>query len=365
LLKAVHISDDRREEWDSFLVEQPYFALLQSWEWGELKKRLGSIVYRIAVEQEDQIVACAQLLIKQLPGRLISLAYVPRGPLCDWSDTETTSILLNALHTVAKSHKVTCLAIEPPLLAGQDVDQQIRQYGFRPNRFANQPRATIIVDIAPSEDDILMHMRKKTRQYIHSAVREGIIVRYGNEEDFPAFYELIRLTGQREHFPIRSLEYYKREWEVLSKEGVIILLMAFYREQLVAVRTAYRFGAHAAEFYAGSLNLSTNLHPNYLLVWEAIQWAKSKGCRTYDLWGIPGEISDLYSPGNEPPVFERSDGLWGVYRFKCGFSKNIVSYIGAYDYVYQPVVYPLIANRFVRGEALDRITAWMDSISSK
>ena len=26
--------------------------------------------------------------------------------------------------------------------------------------------------------------------------------------------------------------------------------------------------------------------PTYLLQWEAMRWAKAKGCTTYDLWGV-------------------------------------------------------------------------------
>jgi lipid II:glycine glycyltransferase (peptidoglycan interpeptide bridge formation enzyme) len=364
-MKIEIISEARRDEWDTFVAQQSFFSLLQSWEWGEFKEKLGWMVYRIAAEKQNQVTACAQLLIKTLPGGLASIGYIPRGPLCDWSDQGAVSSLLSELHRIARLHKVSFLKIEPPLYLSEIVDQQIRQNGFRLSRYTNQPRTTIIVDISPSEEEILLHMRKKTRQYIHSAIREGITVRMGSQEDLPAYYNLMRLTGQREHFPARLQHYYEQDWQILSQDNHCILLMAFYEDQLLAVRTAYRFGKHAAEFHAGSINHKSNLHPNYLLVWEAMRWAKSQGCDTYDLWGIPDEIGTIFFKGTEPPIVDRSDGLWGVYRFKSGFSKNIVSYVGAYDYVYQPHLYRLISNRFISGETLDRIMAWMDSIKRK
>jgi lipid II:glycine glycyltransferase (peptidoglycan interpeptide bridge formation enzyme) len=135
--------------------------------------------------------------------------------------------------------------------------------------------------------------------------------------------------------------------------------MALYQGELLAVRTAFYFGKHAAEFHAGSLDSPANLRPNYLLVWEAIKWAKEQGCCTYDLWGIPDEVGQAVSEGKEPPVSDRTDGLWGVYRFKSGFSKNIVFYIGAYDYVYVSSLYKLITNKFINANTLERIAAWM------
>ena len=77
--------------------------------------------------------------------------------------------------------------------------------------------------------------------------------------------------------------------------------------------------------------------PTYLLQWEAIRWAKQKGCKVYDMWGIPdfpeGELEDQF--------MTRSDGLWGVYRFKRGFGGKIVRTVGAWDRVYRPMLYKL------------------------
>ncbi len=60
--------------------------------------------------------------------------------------------------------------------------------------------------------------------------------------------------------------------------------------------------------------------PVYLLQWEAIRWAKQQGCTVYDLWGIPDYPEEVL----EEQFMNRSDGLWGVYRFKRGFGGKIV-----------------------------------------
>jgi lipid II:glycine glycyltransferase (peptidoglycan interpeptide bridge formation enzyme) len=73
-----------------------------------------------------------------------------------------------------------------------------------------------------------------------------------------------------------------------------------------------------------------------------MQWAKAHGCHTYDLWGLPREPRE-------------DDPLWGVYRFKQGFSPRIVAYAGTYDRVLSPArawlwrhLFPL-ARRVVPG----------------
>ena len=72
------------------------------------------------------------------------------------------------------------------------------------------------------------------------------------------------------------------------------------------------------------------------------QWARERGCLTYDLWGIPDEEEEVL----EREFLKRSDGLWGVYRFKRGFGGQVMHYLGAYDYVYSPSLYWLY-NRLV------------------
>ena len=75
--------------------------------------------------------------------------------------------------------------------------------------------------------------------------------------------------------------------------------------------------------------------PNYALQWAAMQWAKSRGCTEYDLWGIPDEDEATL----EAQYLERSDDLWGVYRFKRGWGGQLVRSIGAWDQVYNPALY--------------------------
>src|SRR5512146_1721955 len=113
----------------------------------------------------------------------------------------------------------------------------------------------------------------------------------------------MRVTGQREHFASRGSHYYRAEWEAFACTDEAVLLLAYHEDRLVAARAVYRFGTHAAEFHAGSVDIP-GLHANYLLVWEAIQWALERGCATYDLWGIPDEIAET-DEGDEPPVGAR------------------------------------------------------------
>ena len=71
--------------------------------------------------------------------------------------------------------------------------------------------------------------------------------------------------------------------------------------------------------------------PNHLLQWEAIRLSKDLGCESYDMWGAPD-------------VFDESDSMWGVYRFKDGFNGITARHLGAWDFPARPLLYKLYTN---------------------
>jgi peptidoglycan pentaglycine glycine transferase (the first glycine) len=362
-VRTTEIAEYRREEWNAFVAQEPSFALLQSWDWGEFKEELGWRVYRIAVEDQGQIVAGAQMLIKLAPLGLFSIAYVPRGPVGNWLEEEVAPHLLSRLHRIAQQHRAIFLRLEPPLVNDPATRQILQNYHFRASSYTNQPRATLIVDLTQDLDHILKQMPRKTRYYIRYPAKKGVAVRVGSQEDLPAFYDLMKTTSRRGGFSARSRDYYEHEWQALADNEQVALFMAYHEDQLLAVRTAFCFGNYAADIHAASSNEYRDLRPNYLLVWEAVKWAKAKGCHTYDLWGIPDEVGKAAYEGRDLPKPDRTDGLWGVYQFKRGFSQNVLFYAGAQDYVYSPLSYALVTNKFLTGTTLDRMTAWIDSLS--
>ena len=78
------------EGWDSFVNTHGQGHFLQSQGWGMLKASAGWHPLRVALwdTEREQIVAGAQVLRRcaaHIPLRLGHLAYIPRGPVLDWS----------------------------------------------------------------------------------------------------------------------------------------------------------------------------------------------------------------------------------------------------------------------------------------
>jgi peptidoglycan pentaglycine glycine transferase (the first glycine) len=328
------VQPSERVAWDARVSAAPGGHVLQSWAWGELKAQFGWGVERVVAEE-----ACAQVLFRALPGGLGSLAYVPRGPAADLGDTEGVRTLLEAIRPAARKRRAICLKIEPNCTESPAMETAVCTLGFRPSPQAIQPRRTILVGLEGEPEAVLERMKQKTRYNVRLAERKGVSVRAGDEADLPAFYRLMEVTAGRDHFAVHSQEYYAAAHRLFVPAGQGRLLLAEHEGQLLAGLVALALGDTACYMYGASSDEGRNLMPTYLLQWEAMRWAREQGCRLYDLWGVPDEEEAVL----EAQFADRSDGLWGVYRFKRGFGGRLVRTSGAWDLVYAPLRYRLYA----------------------
>lgn len=326
------------EPWDRFVVDHAGAHVLQTSPWGALKSQFGWAAARVGVVQEGKLLAGAQVLYRRLPAGLGQLAYVPKGPLVDWDDDGQLAALLAGFDEHVRGDGAIALTIEPDLPDEPQAHEQLRALGFHPSPFDSlQPRRTIVVDISNDEDAILAAMKQKTRYNIRLAGRKGVRVREAIETDMPAFHALVGITARRDRFGVHVPAYYDAAHRLFVPRGWARLLMAEVGAEPVAAVMAFALPPRAWYFYGASGNTHRDKMPTYLAQWEAMRWAKSVGCTSYDLWGVPDEEEETL----EAAFTRRQDGLWGVYRFKRGFGGRLARSVGAWDRVYAPARYRL------------------------
>jgi lipid II:glycine glycyltransferase (peptidoglycan interpeptide bridge formation enzyme) len=176
-------------------------------------------------------------------------------------------------------------------------------------------------------------MKQKTRYNIRLAGKKGVTVRPW--DDLSAFHDMMLVTGDRDGFGVHSEKYYRRAYELLHAKGMCEILLAEYEGKHLAALFVARHGNRAYYLYGASTDEERNRMPTYLLQWEAMRWAKARGCEEYDLWGVPDEDEETLETNFE----SRHDGLWGVYRFKRGFGGQLKRAAQALDRVYNPLLY--------------------------
>lgn len=345
-MRALEIGPERSEEWNALVAREPAFAVFQTWEWERVKAPAGWRAHRIGIEAGGTLVAGAQVMVQRVPLGF-SVAYVPRGPIGSWLEGEAPSLLFGEMHRIARRERVVFTRMEPPLLDSEPARAALARHGFRPTDAMNFPRATLILDLATDLDAILAGLHRKARYNIRLAQRRGVECHVAGPEDLPAFQQLMAETAERCGIEEQSVDYYRSQWQVLAPLDRLRLFVATYRGRPIAGNMSVRYGGHAIYLYGGSTREHREVMPNHLLMWEAIRWAREGGCRTFDFWGVPTEVGLEVAAGREAPLSERTDDLWGPYRFKRGFSQNVVLYVAAHDYVYNPVVHRLVAGRML------------------
>ena len=161
-------------------------------------------------------------------------------------------------------------------------------------------------------------------------------MRTGTADDLPMLYKMYAETSIRDGFVIRDENYYMTVWKLFmeslsSDHPSAIPLIAEVDHEPIAGIFLFMFTGRAYYVYGMSRNLHREKMPTYLLQWEAIKRAKANGCTVYDLWGAP-------------EVFDESDSMWGVYRFKEGLGGEVLRTLGAYDFTPNKFWYKLYAE---------------------
>jgi lipid II:glycine glycyltransferase (peptidoglycan interpeptide bridge formation enzyme) len=332
--------------WNDLIKKLPDPHVLQSSEWAFIKQSYGWEACPIIWENDHgEINAAAMVLERRIRlaglGPQVKVRYLPRGPIMNWTDQALCESVLGDLEKLAKEPGVAFIKMDPELPVGTGIPGEeseksdpvgnafladIRNRGWRFSQDQIQFRNTFLLDIRPSEDEILAAMKQKTRYNIRLAARKGISVREGTEADLNLLYKMYAETSIRDGFVIRSEEYYHSVWLRFFQADMAKFLIAEVEGEPVAGLVLFHFQRRAWYLYGMSTEEHRNKMPTYLLQWEAIRLAKSLGCEVYDLWGAPD-------------VFDDSDSMWGVFRFKLGLGGEVVRTIGAWDFTARPILY--------------------------
>ncbi len=309
----------------------------------------------------DQCVAAALILKRQVLNKgfakRLSILYSPKGPLLDWSDESLRNRVLNDIQSLARKEGAIFLKMDPDVLlatgvpggdadvkdpGGQVVLDELERRGWDYSSDQIQFKNTVLIDLTPPEDEMLARMKQKTRYNIRLAEKKGVVLRIGTQKDFSMLYRMYAETSVRDGFVIRDEGYYKTVWEIFMQKNAdnhwnvpdvptCEPLIAEVDDEPVAAIFVFYFAGRAYYVYGMSRNVHREKMPTYLLQWEAMKRARAFGCSVYDLWGAP-------------EVFDESDSMWGVYRFKEGLGGKVVRTLGAWDYAPNPLWYKMYSE---------------------
>jgi len=266
--------------WDNFIASRQNHTFLHSWAWGEFNEVMGDKIWRLALYNGATVKAV--VLIIKVHARRGDFLFIPHGPIGD----------REAFPAIARKAK----------------------------ELANQAGANFIriSPLTPAEDELLMHMRKTTRNLIRRAQKEGVEIKTGtSDEDVEVFYDLYKETVKKHNFTPFSLAYIKNQVKIFSQNNSVRVFTARHKGQPLASSIIMFYGDSA--FYHHGASIQSKIPAAYLLQWEAIREAKRRGHKFYNFWGIIKEDVSLSHPWQ------------GITLFKKGFGGFQSDYLHAQD----------------------------------
>jgi lipid II:glycine glycyltransferase (peptidoglycan interpeptide bridge formation enzyme) len=355
------------DEHRAFIAGRSSASFLQTPAWAAVKPEWRA--ESLGWYDGDRIVGAALVLYRRLPRLKRYLAYLPEGPLLDWTVDDLDG-WLEPMTAHLRSQGAFGVRMGPPVVtrrwsaaqvkegiadegvarlgeiaplersaAGARVVQQLEALGWRPQVTgggfsAGQPQYTFVIPLVDAEgarrteDDVLAGMNQLWRRNIRKAEKAGVVVSTGGSADLKAFHDLYAHTAERDGFTPRPLSYFETMYDALGAEdpGRITLWLAHHEGDLVAATIAVRVGTHAWYSYGASSTDKREVRGSNAVQWEMIRDAMAQGAEVYDLRGI----TDTLDP-DDPNV--------GLIQFKVGTGGEAVESVGEWDLPLNRVLY--------------------------
>ncbi len=229
------------KEHDEFLLNNKQCNLLQSSNWAGIKSNWST--ERIGFYEDDQLVATASLLIKNLPMNF-TLIYIPRGPIMDYTDYELVDFVISSLKGFGKSKRAIFVKFDPSLFLTRylvttdpETNEEEDEVTITLIKFLTrlgvewtgrtrdigqtiQPRIQANIHAKNADFQLLP---KKTKQAIRTAQNKGIDLTIGGPELLEDFATLMKKTEERKGINLRGIDYYRKLMDTYPDDSYITM----------------------------------------------------------------------------------------------------------------------------------------------
>lgn len=336
-MKVIEIQTKSAQLLPKFVEQHPLGTIHQLPQWGEFQsanaKRDQN--WMLALEDEQNNLLATSLIIRQkLPFNKCWL-YAPRGPLVNFENLEQTEAFFNAVKELAKKENAVFFRFDPgyedaEISQNQQITKILKSLGSHKAHAHYQPECTLMVDLAPTPEDILKQMKPKGRYNIKIAQKHKVEIEICDdpEKSIDDFYQLFSQTTERDGFSGHPKSYYLNMLKILGQKRAKLYLAKYQGKALAACIVTY-FKDTATYYFGASSSEHRNTMAPYLLHYKAMIDAKDLGYKWYDFFGI--------APENQP------NHPWAkVTDFKKKFGGKIINYFPAQEIVYKKHWYTII-----------------------
>jgi lipid II:glycine glycyltransferase (peptidoglycan interpeptide bridge formation enzyme) len=339
--------ESQRDDWNAFISSRRQPEIIQSWEWGDAKSGFPVwTVKRLGWERGGKLVASAQILRRTLPLGF-SLAYVPRGPMMDWDDTELVHQVVTDLITWIRGDafgaRSILLRIEPPAAHSEATRRALVAAGLRPYFKTVQPTRTLFIDLDRTPEQLLGSFRRTARNLIRRCEKEGIRVEVHRgtaiDTHLREFYGIYAETARRAAFATRPLRHFQLVTARFAPRDMLRLYRCVAPDgRVLASGLVTVLGSRAWYIWGGS----TRDHPlakfaSYGYMWGMLSDLRRAGVTVFDFWGLAPEEAPADRLSTTPGAAPREHPWAGFTLFKTAFGGEPFDYAPAYDLPLSPL----------------------------
>jgi len=329
-------SEAEKVEWDDFVVSSKRGSIHQISDFKNLQEKIpgrGPVLGFGVRNSKSREILATVFCVKMQTGFLKKFWwYSARGPVFNDGNEDAVKFLLEKSREILVTHEKGLFWRIDPYLEVQDADI----FADIPTIKATQdyqPTDTLELDLTKSDEDLLKEMKRKGRYNIKLSAKKGvkfreILAENMTEQDLADFYNLSNETTSRDGFSGHSQEYYRNFLTELSPKAVLFFAEKDGKRIATAIST---FCGDKVIYYFGASTSNReyrNLMAPYGLQWFMINFAKKRGCKTYDFLGI--------SPENEP-----NHAYAGISDFKWKFGGYRKTYQSGVEIIFDKFWYKI------------------------
>ncbi|MEU9300102.1 peptidoglycan bridge formation glycyltransferase FemA/FemB family protein [Streptomyces sp. NPDC048269] len=340
-------------EYRAFLAGHGEASFLQYPSWGCVKDlwRAERVGWHYP---GGEIEGAGLVLYRQFPGTRKYFAYLPEGPVADWSDPRVDRWLTPLMRhlracgafavrigptpayrrwdaatvksATGPGRQISDVLATEVDAVGAALADRLRTRGWKrcggEDDGDAQPRHVFRVPLAArSRDDLWSGLNQEWRRNVRKAAKAGVQTVVGTADDLPEFYRLLRITEERDGFRLgRSLAYYEQQYRVLNEEqpGRMRLYLGVHQGEVLAAHTMIVAGNRVWYQTGASADHRRDVRPSNALQWRMMCDAHALGADEYDMRGVPSTL--------DPD--ERS---FGLLRWKLGTGGQVVETLGEWE----------------------------------
>lgn len=309
-----------KDNWNNFVLENDFefYSFLSSWQWWELQSLLWKKVFRFWIYDEKNKLIWLLPFIKNIAKRWTYL-FAPHTPLIikDLNFFNVIESIISDLKIFAKSENADFIRFNSPVKNTKQNKSSFEKLWFLNAPMHEHAEDTHILDLNPSEEELLSNLKKEDRYYINRAIKEWVEVVFWNTTEQIEILASMHIEHSKKigYHPFTS-EFINNLYNVFWND--ITTISARFNWNIESILMTIKFWKTCVYYIATSDIKSPKFSPNYLCQWEAIRNAKKQWCETYNFWWV--------SPDDNPkhPI------AW-VSKFKRKFAWYDYSLLHAQD----------------------------------